>query len=813
MVNILSELKHALRALWRNPGFSIAVVLILALGIGANTTVFLWIKAILLQPLPGVPAPREVVDIAGLHEMRGRRNFSYPEYVDLREHNSVLSGFAVHYMQGVGMSGAGEPERAWTELVSANFFDVLGVQPSLGRFFRQEEDHLPLGDPVAVISHGLWQGRYAGDPGVVGALLTVNGESYTIIGVAPEGFGGAYTGLVFDLWIPITRQPHLAPGGSWLEARDSRWLEGFGRLAPGVEPEQAQSQLSTMMLASAREQNAQGDWPTAVTVRFLRNSTGGPEAFLGPLLLALMTLVGLVLLITCANVAGLMLARAADRRREFAVRLSMGSTRWQLARLLLSESLLLAVLGGMLATFTAVWGAQLFPAMIPLIEMPVAFKVALNLQVLAFTFGLSLLSGLLCALAPIRHAIYREIAQELRAGSGRTSATRKQRHGRDLLVGAQVALSMVLLFTAGLFIRSATAAHRADVGFNPAGVLVASIDLFPANVSGERGLNLYQGLLDRLSALPGVEIASLSRRIPLSFSGSSSTELNVPGYVAPPNDSTWTHLQSVGPDYFRLMEIPVLAGREFTRSDTASGEQVAVVSNAFVRRYLPGRDPIGQTLQVDGGQVTIVGVAADIKHQRLEETAGPQLYIPALQSFLPRTTLHVRTSASPAALAGDVRQVIREVAPDGIVFNVGSLEDRVAAAALPQRLGAVLLAALGALVLLIAGVGLHGLLAFTVRQRMQEIGIRRALGARHGDVVRLVAGRGLTITCLGLGLGGFAALALGHLLSSITYGVSPFDPVSLGGALTSLLAVGLVASLAPVLLALGVAPVEALRYE
>ena len=536
MTAFWQDLRYAARTMARRPGFTLVAVLTLALGIGANTTVFLWIKAILLQPLPGVPASRDVVEVAGLHETRGRQNLSYQLYLDLRDRNSVLSGLAVHYMQGVGLTGEGEPERAWAELVSVNAFDVLGVRPLLGRFFLREEDHLPLGEPVAVISYRLWRRRFGGDQGAVGAVLTVNGQGYTVIGVAPEGFAGGFTGLAFDLWVPVTRQPHLVPGGAWIGPGGGRWLEGFGRLAPGVTPVQAQAQLSALSLASATLRGPQDSEVGTVTVRYLGDSTGGAESVLGPLLLALLALVGILFLVTCANVAGLIAVRSADRRREFAVRLSMGSSGRRLARLLVGEVLLLASLAGALASLAAVWGATLLPSMIPRLDMPVAFDLRPDPTVYLFTFGLSVLAGLLCALPSVQRATRVEIAQELRHGVNRISTTRRQRWERDLLVGAQIALSTALLFAAGLFLRSVAAARGSDPGFNPRGVLLASIDLFPAGVTEEEGLAIYRRLLDRLAALPGVEAASLSRRVPLSFGGSESTIIDVPGYAPPANN-------------------------------------------------------------------------------------------------------------------------------------------------------------------------------------------------------------------------------------------------------------------------------------
>lgn len=807
MIAFWHDLVLAARTLARRPGLAVVTSLTLALGIGANTTVFSWIKAILLDPLPGVADADRLVVVRGLSPREGPINLSYPDYVDLRDRAHTLGGLAAHYPRAVAVGESAQVERAWAELASGNFFAVLGVRPAAGRFFLADEDTPGAGKPVAVISHALWERQFAGQASAIGGTLKVNNQPYTVIGVAPPGFGGGYTALAFDLWLPMAMQPQIVEGGSTLEQRGSRWLDTLGRLAPGATAEQARAELSAVMSGLAAEFPESAD-ATAAVAWPLRDDQLGPQGELGPVLGALIALSGLVLLITCANVANLLLVRAAGRRRELALRLSLGAGRWRLARLLLAETLVLACLGAALALVATPWTARLLSSIISTIDFPIALNLGLDVRVLAFAASLAVGTAALAALAPVREAVRTDLSADFKEASGTVTGSRRWGRWRDAGLLLQAALSTILLVAAALFIRSLGAARRADPGFNPRGLLLASIDFFPSGIAADEGAALHTTLLERLGALPGVQAATLASDVPF-FLGSSSSGIEVPGFQPAPDDRAWTFTHRVGPDYFRTMQVPIEQGRELGPDDTKGTPPVVVVSRTFANRYLGGREPIGHEVVMGNRTMRIVGVAREFKHSGLTEPSSPHLFVPLLQDYQPAVTIHLRAAGDPMRLAPEVRRVVRELAPGAPVFNVRTL----GTGGFVQRLGASLLSALGCLVLVIAGVGLYGLLAFGARTRVRELGIRLALGSRRWQIARLVVGRGLAIAGCGLALGLVLSLAVGRLLASVLFGVSAADPVSFVGAAAALLGVATLACIGPALRVMAVQPSEALRYE
>jgi macrolide transport system ATP-binding/permease protein len=804
MDETLRDLRHAARILMRAPGFTAAAVLSLALGIGANTTIFTWVSAVLLHPLQGVADPDSLVVVTGTDPREASISLSYPDYLDYQA-SGALAGLLVQDELPLSLGHGGQSDRIWAQIVSENYFDVLGVRPALGRGFSGGTE------PAVVISHGLWQRRFGADPAIVGRAVTLNTAPVTVVGVAPRDFVGSVVGLSMDAWVPIGLEPRIG-GGHNVEYRGNRWLEALGRLKPGTDPGQAEAALNVVArrLAAAFPQNRD----VRVAVYRFDNAPTGATRVLGPVLRVLAAVVALVLLIACANVAGLLLARGAARRREMAIRASLGAGWWRLVRQMLTESLLLAALGALAAVLVAAWGSGMLQAFAPPTDMPVALRTGLDLRALAFTAAVAVLSALLVGLAPALQAAREEASHALRAEAATASGGRRRARLRASLVAGQVALSLLLLVGAGLLLRSLHHASSASPGFNPRGVLLASVDLVGNGYSPTAGRTFYREALARIRALPGVRAASLTRRAPLGIGGSSSSTLLVEGYAAPADRPAWAYTHSVGPDYFRTMETPMVAGRDFIAGDTEGAPRVAIVNEAMARRYWPGRDAVGGRVQFGNGiWMSVVGVCRDAKYRQWGEAAAPQLFLPIEQAYRSQATLLVRAESEPEALAPAVLAQVRAVDPALPVFAVGTLEEHVTAASVQQRLGGWLFAGFGALALALAVVGLYGVLAYSVAQRTREIGIRMALGSARTAVFALVMREGLRLLAVGLAAGLVGAGLAARALSALLLGVRPLDPVTFGAVAALMTAVALLACLVPARRAARVDPIVALRYE
>jgi predicted permease len=813
MRSILYDLRFFARTLRKSWGFGALAVLTLGVGIGANATLFGWLSAILLTGLPAVADPQGLVSVFPRSTQEEVLSVSYPEYRDLRDRSKTLAGLIVSEDLTVNLATGGEPERVWGELVSGNFFDVLGVEPMLGRTFSPDEDRVANAHPVVVLGYDLWQSRFAGDPAVVGRSFTLNGHPFTVIGVAPRDFQGDRTALRYELWVPMLMQEKVVAGGSRLESRGNAWLSALGRLAPGVSPQGAQAELEGIARELAREHPAVYASRTGMRVVPFWKSPRGAQASLAPVLFLLMGVVAMVLLLACANVANLLLARATSRRREVAVRVAVGAGRGRILRQLLTESVALSLLAGVVGLAIAYLTSDLLRALAPPTGLPIGLQLGIDGRVLGFTLLLAVLTGVRFGLVPALGASRSDVAAQLRDESGTFAGGPRGGWLRNGLVLVQVAISLLLLVAAGLLLRSLESASGFDPGFEPGGVELASIDLFPTGYTPEKGRQLYRQLLERLRALPGVDSVSLARGVPLGLGGSSSSRIRVEGYEPAKDQLPWTYLNNVGPDYLRTMGMRLVRGRDLTEQDDFEAPRVAVINQTMAERYWPGREALGRRFSFDGERwITVVGVVADSKYRSLSEPPAPFTYLPLQQFFASQVTLHVR--AAPASgIAASLRREVQALDPGLPVFDQRRLEEHVRAASFQQRMAGTLLSVLGVLALLLAAVGIYGVLAYAVGQRTREMGLRMALGAAGGDILRLVLRQGMKWVLLGMSLGLASASALTRLMRSLLFGVSATDPLSFAAAATLLGLVALAACYLPAWRASRMDPLLALRYE
>jgi predicted permease len=804
------DLRHAARALRANPGLVALATLSLALGIGANVTVFAWARAILLEPFPGVRDQGRLVKALQTDREQEFVSFSYPDYRDLREQAKTVSGLVAVRQAAATLGADGRSERAWVQIVSGNFFDVLGVDAALGRTLTPADDLVPEGHPVVVIGHALWQRRFGGDPGIVGRTVLLNTRPYTVLGVAPASFRGAGTGLVFDGWVPMMMQAHFEPGGSRLEQRGNRWLEAYARLAPGVSPERAQAELNVLAARIARE-NERETLGRGVALFPLWRAPRSGAAILGPIIMVLAGICALVLLLACANLASLLLARGVNRRKEIAIRFSLGARRSDIARQLLVESLLLATLGGAAGVVVASFGIGLLEAWAPPTPFPLSIGARIDGTAVAVAVAVALFTALLFGLVPALQAARPETADALRDEAA--SVTGGRTRLRNGLVVAQVALSVLLLVAAGLFLRTLQRLQSTDLGFEPRGVLVASMELFTSGYDRARGLGFYRELLERARALPGVEQASLVRRVPLGFGGSSSTSFEVDGYAAPKDVESWGYFNNVAPGYFGLVKMPILTGRDVTADDRDDTPPVAVVNQTMASRYWAGREAVGGRFRLGEKWISVVGVARDATYRDVGEKPAPWFFLPLYQGYRPDMTLLLRTAGDPAALARPATALVRELDPGIAPFGVTTLQAFIGASDFRQRVGSQLLGLFGVLGLTLASIGLYGVLSFHVARRTREIGIRIALGGSRSDVFGLVLRQGAVLVGLGLAIGLMGAAGLAQLLRSLLLGLHPWDAPAFAGVVAVLLLAAFVACLVPARRAMRVDPLLALRHE
>jgi len=813
MTSLWQDVRYSLRMIARAPGYAAIAILTLALGIGANTTIFSWINSTLLNPIPGLASPREVVSLSA----RGGENpfpFSYPDVVAMHDGQQSFTGITACNTTPMSLTGKGKPERVWGMVTSANYFDVLGVRPILGRGFLPAEDEKPGGAPVAVISYRLWQTHFGANPDIVGQTIEINEHPYTIVGVTPAVFQGSQTGLRSEIWVPIMMEEQLMPQGDLIHDHHYFWLFVLGRLKPGVVPEQAQEEMTLRLKREAKIYPEEHRGHDSVTVYPLWRSPFGANQFLSMLLPMLMSIAGLVLLLACANVANLMLVRSVGRRREIAVRMSLGASRWRLVRQLLVESLVLALAGGVVALLITFWTAGTFMKFVPATDFPISLSIQADRAVLLATLMISVFTGVIFGILPaLRSSSEAPVAVLKEDAGSASSGLRKARLASGLVV-TQISLSLLLLICAGLFIRSFMSAQQINPGFNSHNVLIASYDLFTAGYSQEGGAEFDRQLVAKLEALPGMQSVALSSRTPLGFGG-GSTSVKPEGYVPQANESMETQVAIITPNYLKTMQIPIVKGRDFTLQDKKDSRRAVIVNETFAERYWPHQEALGKQLNSDltNEWFTVVGVARDSKVNELNEKPTPFLYLPVYQVYRAAMIINARVTGDPLAFGKTVEKTIHELNADLVVFDVTTLELREQIASFGQRVAGTFVGAFGLLALILAAVGIYGVTAYTTRQRTHEIGIRIALGASREDILRLVLGHGLRLTLAGVVFGLAASFALTRYLRSMLLGVTSTDALTFASVVILLCAVALFACFIPARRAMRVDPMVALRYQ
>ena len=829
--DLLHDLRFGLRMMVRNPGFTWVAVLTLAVGIGATTTAFTWINAVLLQPLSGVADPSRLVTVETVTSNGEWVPNSYPDFIDFRDRMKSFDGIAVSHISAFSVGKEDHAERVWGELVSGNFFSVLGVQPEAGRLFLPAEfADAPGKFPIAVISDRYWRSHYGADASIVGKTIRINQHELTIVGVASPEFHGSIPVTAFDLWVPYMEQPALNGVQEWmLRDRHNRNMLGIARVKQGVTIEQARLELKALSdrMAVANSNVSLG---MSATLMPLWKSPHGPQGLLiGPLRI-LMGVCVLVLLIVCANVANLLLARATVREKEFSARLALGATRLRLARQVLTESLLLTGTGAALGLAVTPWMGHALRLLMPPgpMQQLVAMDTRPDFSVLAFTAGVCVLAALAAGLVPALQVSGLNISARLNAGGRSGAGSRGRNRLRSVLVASEVALALVALVGAGLFARSFQQTMQIDPGFNPDHVLLNQFYLNTNGYSLQQRKEFCRRLEERMLGAPGVTDVAYSDGVPLGFEPSWWEELKIDGYAAKPNDNMNIFRNVVSPGYLPLMHIPIVEGRNFTDADNESQDVGAMIVNeAFVRRFFAGRNPIGTRIHGWGNWFRVVGVAKDSKYHYLGETAPPYFYVPFRQIYREDMNLafYVRTKGDPDSVLSTLRAQVRELDPNVTVFDAAPLKEFIGASLYPQKVAASLMTVLGSIALLLAAVGLYSVMAYSVAQRTQEIGVRMALGARPSHVMGMVIRQGLKLAAAGLIAGAVLALLMARAVASVSFtnsgmgssakllGEGVNGPVIYFAAAGFLCVIAGLASYLPARRAAAIEPMQALRTE
>jgi predicted permease len=828
------NLRLAVRTLFKTPFVTAVAILSLALGIGANSAIFSLFNQLLLRPLP-VPAPGELVNLAAPGPKPGSNQcgqagpctdvFSNPMFRDLERTQTVFTGIAAHTSIGVNMSYEGRTSSGGAMLVSGSYFPVLQLQPALGRLFTPDDDRNPGGHFVVVLSHDHWRTSFNENPGVIGQTLIVNGQPMEIIGVAPRGFTGTVLGADPNVFVPLMMRERMIPAWKGLDNRRSYWAYLFARLKPGVTIEQAASSLNVQFRAIINDVEAplQKGMSDQTMARFraklvvLTPGARGQSSVHGearmPVLL-LLTVTGVVLLIACANIANLLLARAANRAAEMAVRLSIGASRWQLVAQLMTESCLLAVLGGIAGLLVAHWTLQGIAALLPPDEVTLHFSV--DTQVMIFAAVLSLATGIVFGLFPALHSTRPDLVTTLKGNTGQPSGARSAARFRTSLATAQIALSMMLLVSAGLFTKSLANASRLDLGLKTERLVIFSVSPELNGYKPDQTRALFERIEDELAALPGVSSASASL-VRLISGNSWGTDVVVQGFQKQPDSDRNSRYTEVGPGFFQTLEIPLVAGREFTRADGAGAPKVALVNEAFTRKFNLGRDAVGKRMgqgREEKLDTEIVGVFRDTKYNTVKGEVPPMFVVPYRQNpDIGFTNFYVRTTLDEEQLLTAIPGVIRRLDPNLPVTDIKTMVTQVNENLFLDRMISTLSAAFAVLATVLAAVGLYGVLAYTVAQRTKEFGLRMALGADAARVRRLVLGQVGRMTIVGGLVGLVGALGLGRLASSLLFNLQGHDPLVLTAAAVILTVVALGAGFIPAYRASRLDPMRALRYE
>ena len=810
---MLQDIRFGLRLLRRNPGLSVVAILCLTLGIGANTAVLSWIEGVMLRPYPLVDDEDRVFVIAGsAPEATKGTDISWPDFKDFERGATTIQAFIADRINGAVIGVVNQKaERAPGSLVSANYFDALGIKPILGRGFEPGEDVGRNAHPVVVISYQLWQRTFAKDPTAIGSTVRLNGIPHTIVGVAPEDFHGTFVGYQFQFWVPASMQEGFDPGGYKLEDRGARWIEGFVRVKPGVSRAQAQAELSTIA------ERLQTEFPSTnrgrgVMLKPLWQSPFNPMDALVPTLTIALVGVVAVLLIACANVGNLLLLKSVARRRELTIRLAIGADRWRLVRQMLTEAVLLSSIAGVCGLVAAYWarGALvfLFP---PRGTTPLRLPADLDLRVLLVSVGVAFVATLLFSVIPAMLASKIDLVGGLKAESAGSVGGRARARVRATLVLVQVAVSFVLIVGAGLVVESLYHLRTKSPGFDADRVLVTSIDLAAADYDASRAAVFRDRLIERIDSLAGVEAAAFVGAPPFAYAGGASAPIVVDGYQTQAGEAPTVDYTQIGPGYLRALGVPLVAGREFTRDDNEASDPVAVVNEPMAARYWRGGDPVGSRIVVGGRPMRVVGVAKLSKSRDLMEPATPFFYLPLRQTTARGQTLMIRTTLAPSvmatALAAEARALDASLTPAQIMTMREQINRMNQSTAMAVRL----LTAFGVVALLLAGIGLYGVMSFSVTQNSRELALRLALGADPASLLRRVLGGGLLLTTGGMACGAAAAIGLTRLLGTLLVDVSPRDPATFAVAFATMAMSATAACLLPALRATRTDPVAVLR--
>ena len=812
MTQAWNDLRHGARMLANSPGFTMVALLTLALGIGANTAIFSLVNAVLLRPLP-VATPSELVyiftsDFSG--PLYGAS--SYPDYREMRTNAAeVFSGLLAYTVAPVNLRSGERTERVIAELASEDYFQVLRINAALGRVFTREEGRAGAAAQVVMLGHGYWKRRFGGDPSIIGRSVTINGKPFTVVGVTPERFNGMTRLIGIDVWAPL---PALHTG---LDERGSRGFFLIGRLRPGKTVDEAQARLEVLRAQFHRaypeswtDLKRQPRRLTAVAESGARVPVSTRAPILGFFAL-LSAVVGLVLVIACANIASLLLARAASRQREMSVRLAIGANRGRLVRQLLTENAVLSLAGGLAGLVLALWLNALLMAFKPPLPVSIDLDLRLDARVLGFATVVSFLSSLLFGLAPAWQATRTDIVSSLKESM---PGGVPRRFGlRNILVVAQIAVSAVLLVGAGLFVRSLQNAYSMDSGYRVQNMLLLSVDMKQPGYSQEKVRQLQGEFLERVRRLPGVQDAEFAGVAALGLEARQRRGFRIEGYTPGAGEDLELYFNVIGPRYLETMGVPIVMGRGYTEEDREGAPLVAVVNEAFARRYWPDQDPIGKHIQAGNAERQVIGVARNAKYISLGEEPRPYVYLPLLQSYQPEATLHIRTAGDPGALTGPVRKEAEAMDKELPLTGIKSLSEHLGVTLLPVRAAAALLSSFGLLALLLAATGLYGVIAYSVTQRTREIGVRMALGARRADVLQMVVTQSLALALTGILVGLAGAAGVTRFVRSMLFDVKSLDPVTFSGAAAILVVVAVVACGGPGLRAARVDPMVALRDE
>jgi predicted permease len=814
---LMQDVRFAVRMLRKSPGFTAVAILTLALGIGANTAIFSIVKAVILQPLSGVAHSDNIMSV-GVRQATGDTfPVSYPIYRELRDKNEVLQSLAADCPINFAVKIGNENKQVQGEVVTGNYFDALGVQAALGRTLTPDDDKVPSGDPLVVISHNLWKTEFGADPSAIGRSMAISGRLFTVIGVMPEDFHGANVGVPSQLYVPAMMQPVVLPvevaGGNILEQSGANWLFAFGRLKPGMSLATAQAAMTVRLQAFNKSKPDRQDSLTdTAAVDPMWKTPFGAAPSLVPVVAMLSATVAFVLLIACANVAGLLIARSTARRTEVAIRVALGAGRGRLIRQLLSESVLMSLVGGTVGLLLAAWVTNFMAHPPKMFGVPLSLDARLDAEVFAFTLVVATLAGILFGLAPSLMASRVDLVPALKGEEGgRRSRKSPLRAG---LVVVQVAVSLVLLVGSGLLLRSVLAARATNLGFKPNDILSISVDTSPAGYDAARVKTFLRQLIDTVDSVPGVQSAGVAQAGPVAQQNTYSTTVTIDGYQPLKEESMTMGFDMISPGFFQTLGLPLRDGREFSWSDDEKAARVAIVNETLAKKYWPGKSEIGQRIKGETDKWDeVIGVVADTKYQSMSEKPTAYYYVPFQQTQGSRIALFVRTGTAPESLGNTIQSAVIKMDPALDVSNLQTMRQTIESSLVGFEGTALMLSIAGFIGLLLATIGIYGVVAYSVAQRTHEVGIRMALGANPQNILGLILRQGMAPALIGILIGLVGSFALTRLIEGQLYGVKPTDPLTLAAVSVLLCLVTAAACVIPARRAMRVDPMVALRYE